>query len=74
MHARKKQMVNKLNEITDQRRQKELQLEKLYSELDNFTQLNLMEDIAHVEVRDLLANTKDSSKIERTKLFQKRVG
>lgn len=74
MHARKKQMVNKLNEITDQRRQKELQLEKLYSELDNITQLNLMEDIAHVEVRDLLANTKDSSKIERTKLFQKRVG
>ena len=74
MHTRKKQMVNKLNEITDQRRQKELQLEKLYSELDNITQLNLMEDIAHVEVRDLLANTKDSSKIERTKLFQKRVG
>lgn len=64
------QMIKKHNKLVALKMQKREQLAKLYSELDSITHINLMEDIAHLE----LTQKKPKKDQDFTAQFQKKLG
>ena len=48
-------MIKKHDELVCLHKEKQKKLAQLYSELDGLTHLNLVEDVAHIEVKAKLA-------------------
>ena len=71
--AKKKLMTKKHDELVAARKVKEERLRALYSELDEVTHLNLIEDIAHLDLHERIAE-KERATDEAANIFRNKLG